>query len=235
MSAPLLEARNLSFDFAEAGRRHAVLSGLDLSVSAGEVVAIIGASGSGKSTLLNLLAAIDHPSQGDIRIQGKSLPSLGEPAITTFRRRHIGYIYQLFNLIPTLTVAENIALPLVLNQHTRADRRSAVAEWLARVGLADRDTAFPDQLSGGEQQRVAVARALIHQPTLVLADEPTGNLDAETGRHVLALLLDLARASEQTLVMVTHSREVAASADRVLRMADGRLQAVAQDARGGAW
>jgi putative ABC transport system ATP-binding protein len=186
-------------------------------------VALLGRSGSGKSTLLNLLAGIDRPDTGDVRIMGRSVTTMGEPELTLLRREHIGFIYQFFNLIPTLTVAENLALPLELNGMRAAQRRARVAELLGKVGLEGREGAFPDQLSGGEQQRVAIARAIIHDPALVLADEPTGNLDAQTGHRVLELLSHLFRDEGHTLILVTHSREVSEIADRVLAVEDGHL------------
>ncbi len=222
-ASPLLSVRGVSKSYHDGESEHAVLRDIDLEVAAGECVALLGRSGSGKSTLLNLLAGIDTPDAGEIRILGEAFSRLDEPELTLFRRRHVGFIYQFFNLIPTLTVAENLALPLELN---RIDRRSAaqrVADLLRRVGLAERAAAFPDQLSGGEQQRVAIARALVHEPTLVLADEPTGNLDARTGEEILALLTELFRTRGQTLVLVTHSLAVSRIADRALAIDQGRL------------
>jgi putative ABC transport system ATP-binding protein len=207
--------------FAEGGRQREVLAGLSLTVGEGEIVALQGRSGSGKSTLLNVIAGIDRPDQGAVAVDGAVLSALPERERTLFRRRHIGFVFQFFNLLPTLTVAENVRLPLEL-----LGRREEVAEverLLAAVGLADRAGAFPDRLSGGEQQRVAVARALAHGPSLVLADEPTGALDAETGRAVLTLLVTLARAAGRTVILATHSAEVARAADRVLTLQSGRL------------
>jgi putative ABC transport system ATP-binding protein len=200
-----------------------VLSDVAFEVAPGECIALLGRSGSGKSTLLNLLAGIDRPDTGDVRIAGQSVVTMGEPALTLLRRRHIGFIYQFFNLIPTLTVAENLALPLELNGVPAARRRERIAALLGKVGLDGREGAFPDQLSGGEQQRVAIARAIIHDPALVLADEPTGNLDAQTGHRVLELLSHLFRDEGHTLILVTHSREVSAIADRVFAVDGGRL------------
>ncbi len=202
---------------------HTVIAHADLSVERGEVIALLGASGSGKSTLLNLLAGIDKPASGQVTIAGQVISNLQEPQLTLFRRQHIGFIYQLFNLIPTLTVFENIALPLELCGVIKVEREQRVDDWLNKVGLQGREQAFPDQLSGGEQQRIAIARALIHQPMLVLADEPTGNLDAETGQHILDLLTELANQHQQTLLIVTHSEAVASRARRVLVMEHGTL------------
>ncbi|MEE9424164.1 MAG: ABC transporter ATP-binding protein [Methylococcales bacterium] len=220
---PLLEANNLSYAYQEAGKMHSVIAHADLSVKRGEVIALLGASGSGKSTLLNLLAGIDKPASGQVTIAGQVISNLQEPQLTLFRRQHIGFIYQLFNLIPTLTVFENVALPLELCGVVKIEREQQVDNWLNKVGLQGREQAFPDQLSGGEQQRIAIARALIHQPLLVLADEPTGNLDAETGLHILDLLTELANQHQQTLLIVTHSEAVASRARRVLVMEHGTL------------
>ncbi len=202
---------------------HTVIAHADLTIERGDVIALLGASGSGKSTLLNLLAGIDKPASGQVTIAGQTLSNLHEPQLTLFRRQHIGFIYQLFNLIPTLTVFENIALPLELCGVVKTEREQRVDDWLNKVGLQCREQAFPDQLSGGEQQRIAIARALIHQPMLVLADEPTGNLDAETGQHILDLLTELANQHQQTLLIVTHSEAVASRARRVLVMERGTL------------
>jgi len=219
-----LEIRQLVRSYREGKRERLVLSGLNLQVEAGECLALLGRSGSGKSTLLNLMAGIDLPDSGDILIQGQNLTRLPEKQRTLFRRRNIGFVYQFFNLITTLTAAENIALPLELNALPEAQIQARVADLLQRVGLADRAAAFPDQLSGGEQQRVAIARALAHRPALILADEPTGNLDAATGRSVLQLLTGLSRGAEQTLILVTHNQEVANSADRVAILEQGVIE-----------
>jgi putative ABC transport system ATP-binding protein len=222
---PVLAVERLAKSFHDGRDEHRVLWGIDLAVSAGECVALLGRSGSGKSTLLNLLAGIDRPDGGEVRILGQDVSRLGEPGLTLFRRRHIGFIYQFFNLIPTLTVAENLSLPLELNAVDEPCRKARIAELLNRVGLDGREDAFPDQLSGGEQQRVAIARALVHDAALVLADEPTGNLDAHTGEDVLALLTELFREQGRTLVLVTHSRAVSKIADRILSLEEGRLVA----------
>jgi putative ABC transport system ATP-binding protein len=229
---PLLEARQLARAYREGGAVRPVLRGVDLHLDAGECVALLGRSGCGKSTLLNLLGGIDQPDAGTVKVDGVAMGDLGEPARTLFRRRHLGFVYQSFNLIPTLTAGENVGLPLELNGVPAAEAARRVAQILAAVGLATRADAFPDQLSGGEQQRIAVARAVVHGPRLVLADEPTGNLDAVTGAQVLALLRDLQRREGQALLVVTHSLSVARVADRILTLADG----VITDAAGGlAW
>ena len=200
-----------------------VLCDTDVAIGRGEFAVLIGRSGSGKSTLLNLLSGIDQPSSGDVVIDGVAISALSERERTLFRRDHIGFVFQFFNLIPTLTVAENLLLPLELKGKVRPEQRRAALDLLAEVGLADRAESYPDRLSGGEQQRVAVARALAHDPLLVLADEPTGNLDLETGLQVLEILDRLTRRAGKTMVMVTHSPEVVGMADRVFRVEDCRL------------
>lgn len=200
-----------------------VLKELDFVLHEGEFVVLLGRSGSGKSTLLNLISGIDMPSQGEVFFRGTCLSSLGENERTLFRRHHIGFIFQTFNLIPTLTVEENILLPLELigiNGHEQSRRAKAL---LQRMALGERAAHFPDQLSGGEQQRVAIARAIIHEPDLILADEPTGNLDLETGQEVLAILEQTVRETGKAMIMATHSAEVAELADRMLTIRDGRL------------
>ena len=224
MTSALISISNLTKSYRQGERQVAVLKQLELTIAPGERVALLGRSGSGKSTLLNLLGGIDAPDEGSIDIDGTALTALNENQRTLFRRRHIGYIYQAFNLIPTLTAQENVALPLELNGRSTAQAADGAAALLGRVGLANRLTAFPDQLSGGEQQRVAIARALIHHPTLVLADEPTGNLDAETGAMVLDMLEALLVDRQHGLFIVTHSAAVAKRADRVLTLLDGRLE-----------
>jgi putative ABC transport system ATP-binding protein len=199
------------------------LDGVSVEFAKGVYTAIMGPSGSGKSTLLNLIGGIDVPTSGEIVVDGADLARSTEAARTLFRRHHVGFVFQFFNLIPTLTVEENLRLPLELNGRPHDAARERVAALLAEVGLGDRGPAFPEQLSGGEQQRVAVARALVHEPLLVLADEPTGNLDLDTGRQVLDLLDRLTRRAGRTMVMATHSREVVGLADRTFRLQDGRL------------
>lgn len=219
----IISSENLSYSYQEAGETKVVLDGVDLSIKRGELVALLGESGSGKSTLLNLLGCIDKADSGTVLINETMMGNLKEPQLTLFRRQYIGIIYQLFNLIPTLSVFENIALPLELAGVNSSDRKKQVGDWLKRVGLVGRESAYPDQLSGGEQQRVAVARALIHRPSLVLADEPTGNLDAQTGQKILDLLVGLSREQGQTLLIVTHSKVVAEMADRVLVLESGKI------------
>lgn len=219
---PLLRVEGVSKCYREGDRRREVLTDLGLELGRGERIALLGRSGSGKSTLLNLLAGIDRADAGRILLEGQDIGTLGEPGRTLLRRR-IGFVYQFFNLLPTLTAAENVALPLEL-QGVAPDRvHQRVDELLEAVGLAGRGPAYPDQLSGGEQQRVAIARALVHQPELVLADEPTGNLDAETGSQMLGLLRRLFSDRRQSLILVTHSLQVAQIADRILILENGTL------------
>jgi len=220
---PLLRLERVCCGYREGGAWREVLRGVDLDIRAGEQIALLGQSGSGKSTLLHLLGGLDLPSAGRIVFDGLDLAGLGEPARSLWRRRHVGLIYQFFNLIPTLTVLENLLLPLELNGVTGRQAREAATALLAEVGLDGRAGSWPDRLSGGEQQRVAIVRALVHSPELVLADEPTGNLDQASGEHALDLLDRLVRAQGRTLILVTHSAEVARRADRVVRLADGRL------------
>lgn len=213
----------LSKGFDEAGRVRVVLRDANAEFARGEFVAILGKSGSGKSTLLNLISGIDLVDSGDIRVNGQSLTRLDDHSRTLFRRQNIGFIFQFFNLLPTLTVWENVILPLELGGILGAEIRRRAEPLLDAVGLLDRKKAFPDRLSGGEQQRVAIARALVHDPILVLADEPTGNLDEETGQQVMGLLDRLTRQSGKNLILVTHSREIAAYSDRILTLRDGKL------------
>jgi putative ABC transport system ATP-binding protein len=218
-----LRLDGLSKGFQEGGQTRTVLRGANAKFDRGEFVAILGKSGSGKSTLLNLISGIDLVDSGDIWVNGQKLTALNERQRTLFRRQNIGFIFQLFNLIPTLTVWENVILPLELAGVDNGEARSQAETLLEAVGLLDRRDTFPDRLSGGEQQRVAIARALVHDPLLVLADEPTGNLDEDTGQQVMALLDRLTRQNGKNLILVTHSNEAAAYADRILTLRDGRL------------
>ncbi len=205
-----------------------VLDHASAQIAAGEVVAIIGRSGSGKSTLLNLISGIDRPDGGTIEFAGRTISALGEPERTLFRRRHVGFVYQLFNLLPTLDVEENVRLVLELNGVRGAVARERSRAALAEVGLGDRLNSAVDVLSGGEQQRVAIARALVHEPALLLADEPTGNLDGDSARAIVPLLRSLAQRRSAALLIATHDPALARVADRVLELLDGRLQSSAQ-------
>jgi putative ABC transport system ATP-binding protein len=222
-SIPAIELKGLTKIYQEGERQITVLRDVDLRVEPGEILVLLGRSGSGKSTLLNLLAGIDLPTTGRVLFDGVDITRLDEHRRTVLRRHRIGFVFQFFNLIPTLTVEENLHLPLELAGRLDAQNRDYARHLLERVALVDRRTSFPDVLSGGEQQRIAIARALVHNPALVLADEPTGNLDADTAEKVLDLLVGTLRQSGKTLVMATHSREVASLADRVLQVQDGTL------------
>jgi putative ABC transport system ATP-binding protein len=209
--------------YTEANVSRTVLSGVDLDIAAGDFVVLLGKSGSGKSTLLNLIGGIDKPDAGSIWINEVCTTALSEHKLTLFRRDNIGYVFQFFNLIPTLTVLENITLPYELRGKGRREGEKVARQLLTRVGLVDRAATYPDRLSGGEQQRVAIARALVHEPQIILADEPTGNLDEETGDSVLHLLLELTREAGKTLIMATHSMDVIPFADFVYHIHEGKL------------
>src|SRR5512139_122272 len=218
-----LRFHDLTKSYYEGDLRRVVLQNAHAEFEPGQVTVILGRSGSGKSTLLNLISGIDAPDSGQVWIDGQDLTGLSERDRTLFRRARIGFIFQFFNLIPTLTVGENVSLPLELNRLPRAEAREKAEILLDSVGLLDRWETFPEKLSGGEQQRVALARALVHDPLLVLADEPTGNLDEETGAEMMSLLARLTRERNGTLLIVTHSVEAALHADRVLRLSHGQL------------
>ena len=220
----LVSLRNLSRSYLEGQRRHDVIRHLSIDIQPGETIALRGRSGSGKSTLLNLISGIDAPDEGDVVVAGRTITGMSERERTLFRREHIGFVYQAFNLVPTLSVADNVRLVLELNEVPDGEAKERVAYLLESVGLADRQDSFPDVLSGGEQQRVAIARALAHEPSLLLADEPTGNLDGRNAEIVLGLLDELARRSKRTMIIATHSANVAAFADRVLELQDGVLR-----------
>ena len=218
-----LRFHDLSKSYYEGEVQRIVLQNAHAEFQPGEITAILGRSGSGKSTLLNLISGIDEPDSGQIWVDGQELSALSERERTFFRRAQIGFVFQFYNLIPTLTVGENVSLPLELNRVPRAQARQKAEELLHAVGLLERWDTFPEKLSGGEQQRVTLARALVHDPLLILADEPTGNLDEETGAQVMSLLARLTREQDRTLLMVTHSREAASHADRILRLSHGQL------------
>jgi putative ABC transport system ATP-binding protein len=219
-----IELDGVCKDYDEHGRPHKVLEGVTARIACGELIVLVGRSGSGKSTLLNIIGGLDRPSRGEVRISGEALSGLSEDGLARLRRRGVGFVFQFFNLVPTLTALENLLLPLDLLGVARDEALQRARHWLETVGLPDRGDSFPEELSGGEQQRIALARALIHQPGLVIADEPTGNLDLETARQVLGLLDDLCRREGTTLVMATHSPEVVGVADRVFTILDGRLE-----------
>jgi putative ABC transport system ATP-binding protein len=216
----VLEARNLAKTYDTGGAKVLALRGVDLSVERGEFVAIMGPSGCGKSTLLNLLAGLDRPTAGEVWLDGERIDRLSETELARMRRRKIGFVFQFFNLVPTLSVVENVELPLLLVGRRRRDARRSANALLSDLGIADKHGAAPVLLSGGQQQRVALARALANTPAIVLGDEPTGNLDSAATREVLGLLR-AARDRGQTLLIVTHDARVAAAADRIVSVRDG--------------
>lgn len=220
----VLEARDLTKSYGTAEARVEALRGVDLQVSKGEWVAIMGPSGSGKSTLLNIVGGIEVPSTGQVLLEGIDLASLNDDQRTIMRRQRLGFIFQSFNLLPTLSAMENVALPLVLDGVKPADASQRAIQKLEQVGVAHRRNHVPGTLSGGEQQRVAIARALVIEPALLLADEPTGNLDSAMGAQVVRLMRQLVDEREQTIIMVTHDPQVAALADRIVRVRDGLIE-----------
>jgi putative ABC transport system ATP-binding protein len=222
-AAPLVRLRGVRKAYDDGTTRHEVLAGAELEMGAGELVALLGPSGSGKSTLLNIIAGLDHADAGSVELAGHDMVALDERARTLIRRRDVGFVFQFFNLVPTLTVAENVALPLELTGQPRRASAAAASALLQRVGITGREDSFPDEMSGGEQQRVAVARALAHGPRIVLADEPTGNLDQATGARVLAVLTGLVAEQGAAMLIATHSREVVERAHRVLTLREGIL------------
>jgi putative ABC transport system ATP-binding protein len=221
MGFDMVRVRGLSMRLASGGRPVTILDGVSLEVKAGEFVAITGPSGSGKSTLLGLIAGLDQPTAGTIEVDGTDITGLSEDALASFRRDRVGYVFQAYHLIPTLTAAENVAVPLELGG--RGDALGEARALLADVGLAGRAHHYPSQLSGGEQQRVALARAVALRPALLLADEPTGNLDSATGAAIIELMLRLRRERGSTLLLVTHDPALAGHADRIVSILDGRL------------
>jgi putative ABC transport system ATP-binding protein len=225
----LVRVRDLTKTYAEGAHEHTVLRDLDLDIAEGAFVVLLGRSGSGKSTLLNCLSGMSAPTSGTVEIGGQALTSLSEAERTRFRREHLGFVFQSFNLIPTLTVRENLLLPLELNGRVGSAERERADRLIAEVGLEGRGESFPDRLSGGEQQRVAVARALVHDPLLMLADEPTGNLDFQTAERVLDLVDRLVHQRGKTTLMVTHDRALIRLADRVLTLRGGRLEALSTE------
>ncbi len=216
----VLEARSLAKTYDTGGAKVLALRGVDLAITRGEFVAIMGPSGCGKSTLLNLLAGLDRPTAGEVWLDGERIDQLSETELARLRRRHVGVVFQFFNLMPTLSAVENVELPLLLVGRRRKDARRSANELLSELGIGDKHAAAPVQLSGGQQQRVALARALANTPDILLGDEPTGNLDSAAAREVLGLLRG-ARDRGQTVLLVTHDSRVAAAADRVITLRDG--------------
>jgi putative ABC transport system ATP-binding protein len=218
----MIDLENISRDFGD-GKVVRALNGINLSVGRGERVAVMGPSGSGKSTLLNLICGLDEPTSGVIKIDGVNIASLGDDARTRLRREKIGMVFQTFNLLPTLTVLENVSLPLRLQGMARKESEKRALVMLGKVGLDGRATHRPDQISGGERQRVAIARALIFEPPVLLADEPTGNLDSTTGEEILSLLDTLHNEFNTTILLVTHNQDAALHCDRIVRLRDGKV------------
>jgi ABC-type lipoprotein export system ATPase subunit len=220
----MLETRDLHKSYQAGEARVDALRGITLKILAGEIVAITGPSGCGKSTLLHLLGALDTPTSGQVYLEGHPLHSLNDDKLTALRRLKIGFVFQFFHLLPTLTVEENVLLPLLLSGRVNPLARARARDLLTSVQLADRSHHRPHQLSGGQLQRAAIARALIHQPSILLADEPTGNLDSASSNAVIELITRLARKEKTTVLLVTHSQSVAATADRQIQLVDGRIQ-----------
>lgn len=218
------EVQDVVKHYLQGKREVHALRGVSMGISAGEFVSIMGPSGSGKSTLMHLLGALDKPTKGKVLFCGRDLKSMSDRELSQLRRTRIGFIFQFFNLLPTLTAVENVALPLMLSGHGRSKALKPAYEGLERVGLKERASHFPDELSGGEMQRVAIARALVIQPEAVLCDEPTGNLDSKTGHEILKLLRSLPELGKCSVVMVTHDAEAARYGDRIIHIRDGLIE-----------
>jgi putative ABC transport system ATP-binding protein len=223
MPVVVLEATDIHKSYERGDETIPVLNGLTVSLDAGSFTTLVGPSGCGKSTLLHICGAMDRPTSGAVRLDGESLDTLNDDGLTRVRRERVGFVFQFFNLLPTLTVEQNIGLPLLLKGRSVQSVANLSGQWAERVGISHRLNHFPSQLSGGEAQRVAIARAVIHQPALILADEPTGNLDSETGRTILDVLIDVNRDSGAALLLATHDPAVAAAAGEVIQMRDGLI------------
>ena len=217
----LVQTQNLTKIYGTGATAVTALDHVNIKINDGEFVAIMGPSGCGKSTLLHLLGGLDTPSEGQVIIDGASITEMPDDRVTELRRRKIGFVFQFYNLIPVLSAAENAALPVTLDGITPSDAKEKAKQWLGRFGLSERLSSRPDQLSGGEQQRVAIARALVAEPALILADEPTGNLDTRAGDEIAGLLRDVSKQYNRTIVMVTHDPRIAAYADRIIFLKDG--------------
>jgi len=219
----LVQTQNLTKIYGSGSTAVTALDHVNINIHDGEFVAIMGPSGCGKSTLLHLIGGLDTPSEGEVIIDGTSIAEMPDDRVTELRRRKIGFVFQFYNLIPVLSAAENAALPVTLDGVKLADATAKAGEWLGRFGLAERLSSRPDQLSGGQQQRVAIARALVAEPSLILADEPTGNLDTRSGDEIAGLLRDVSKQYNRTIVMVTHDPRIAAYADRIIFLKDGKV------------
>ena len=223
MSKPLISVKGLRKEYPMGEETVVALKHIDLEIEKGQIVCIFGTSGSGKSTLLNQLAGLEKPTAGTVTIGGVPVDRLSENALAVFRQKHLGFVFQSYNLLPTMTAAENVALPLAFRGIPKARRQKIAEEMLAMVGLADRKDHYPAQMSGGQQQRVGIARAFIAKPAVVYADEPTGNLDSKTTIEVMEMIRHFARKFHQTIIMVSHDAEMAAYADRILTLKDGEI------------
>ena len=228
----IVETENLTRIYGSGEAEVRALDGVSLHVDTGEFVAVMGPSGCGKSTLLHMVGGLDRPTDGVVKIEGQDLSSLDDDALTDLRREHIGFIFQFFNLIPTLTALENTALPLVLGGMKPGDAQDQAAEWLDKLEVADRCTHRPDELSGGQRQRVAIARSLVTDPTLILADEPTGNLDSKATQEFAALLRDTVDRWKRSILLVTHDPRISSYADRIIHLTDGRISGKVENNRG---
>lgn len=227
----IVETENLTRIYGSGEAEVRALDGVSLHVDTGEFVAVMGPSGCGKSTLLHMVGGLDRPTDGVVKIEGQDLSSLDDDALTDLRREHIGFIFQFFNLIPTLTALENTALPLVLGGMKPGDAQDQAAEWLDKLEVADRCTHRPDELSGGQRQRVAIARSLVTDPTLILADEPTGNLDSKATQEFAALLRDTVDRWKRSILLVTHDPRISSYADRIIHLTDGRISGQTENNR----
>lgn len=220
---PLIKITNIKRDFALGNEIVYVLKGIDLEINKGEYVALMGPSGSGKSTLMNLLGCLDTPTSGTYILNGKDVSQMQDDELADIRNKEIGFIFQTFNLLPRTTALDNVALPMIYAGHSKSERNSRATEVLKQVNLADRMDHQPNQLSGGQRQRVAIARALVNKPSIILADEPTGNLDSKTSEEIMVLLEEIHK-NGNTIIVVTHEEDIAAHAKRIIRMRDGMIE-----------
>jgi len=223
MSKPLIKITNIKRDFALGNEIVYVLKGIDLEINKGEYVALMGPSGSGKSTLMNLLGCLDTPTSGNYILNGKDVSQMQDDELADIRNKEIGFIFQTFNLLPRTTALDNVALPMIYAGYSKSERNARATEVLKQVNLADRMDHQPNQLSGGQRQRVAIARALVNKPSIILADEPTGNLDSKTSEEIMALLEEIHK-NGNTIIVVTHEEDIAAHAKRIIRMRDGMIE-----------